>query len=97
MWFKGSTLGKAYGWNPIGDYLREGNAPQPAAAVSPTSFTPRDGKHDLEPEPLMLEQSLELPSATVAQRRAMAYKDALDRAAERARTQELHRRRDRDR
>lgn len=97
MWFKGSTLGKAYGWNQIGDHLREGNAPQPAAAVSPTSFTPRDGKHELEPEPLMLEQSLELPSATVAQRRAMAYKDALDRAAERARTQELHRRRDRDR
>lgn len=97
MWFKGSTLGKAYGWNQVGDHLRGDGGPQPTAAVTPVSSSPRDEKHEREPEPLMLEQSLELPSATVAQRRALAYKDALDRAAERARTQELHRRLDRDR
>lgn len=97
MWFKGSALGKAYGWNQIGDQLQGKDAPQPTAAEAPTPSAPRPDTHEPEPEPLMLEQSLELPSATVAQRRALAYRDALDRAAERARTQELHRRHDRDR
>ena len=98
MWFKGSTLGKAYSWNQIGDQLQGNDAPQPTAAVSPTpTAAPRPDKLEREPEPLMLEQSLELPSDTVAQRRALAYRDALDRAAERSRTQELNRRHDRDR
>ncbi|GAB7072130.1 hypothetical protein H7J06_31475 [Mycobacterium hodleri] len=98
IWFKGSALGKAYGWNQVSEHLRADDTPQPPTpAVPPTSSAFRDEKHELEPEPLMLELSLELPSATVAQRRAMAYRDAWDRAAERARTQELHRRQDRDR
>lgn len=44
----------------------------------------------------MLERSLELKTSTVQQRRALALKDAPDRAAERARAQERHRQ-DRDR
>ncbi|MHA0290189.1 relaxase/mobilization nuclease domain-containing protein (plasmid) [Mycobacterium sp. C3-094] len=91
IWFKGSKLGKAFGWNQVGEQLRG-----PAAAPISRSV-PEAAEHEQAPEPLMLERSIDLPSSTLQQRRARALKDALDRAAERARTQELHRRQDRGR
>lgn len=97
MWFKGSALGKAYGWNRVSAQLHDSTVHTPPA-VRPASSSAREApEHELKPEPLMLERSLELKSSTVQQRRALAYKDALDRAAARARSQELHRRKDRER
>lgn len=97
FWFKGSGLGKAYGWGRVGAQLSDPSVHTPPATRSALSSAQEGPDLDLTPEPLMLERSLELPSTTVAQRRALAYKDALDRAAARARSQELHRRQDRER
>lgn len=96
IWFKGSALGKAYSWNRVGEQLRDPTA-HTAPVARPASSSGREtaGQERL-PEPLMLDRSLELKSSTVQQRRALALKDALDRAAERARAQERHRQ-DRDR
>jgi hypothetical protein len=97
MWFKGSALGKAYGWNRVREQLHDPTVHTPPATRSSPSSTRETSEQELKPEPLMLERSLELKTSMVQQRRALAYKDALDRAAVRARSQELHRRQDRER
>ncbi|ASW93254.1 relaxase/mobilization nuclease domain-containing protein [Mycobacterium marseillense] len=102
LWFKGSTLGKAYSWNQVSDQLR-GTAPQHGAPPAPpavgtsSAAAQRVGGGERTEEPPLLERSLELKSLSVEQRRVRALEMARERAAERARTQERHRRQDRSR
>ena len=97
IWFKGSTLGKAFGWNQVGEQLHK---PAAHTVAPPNQMVSRSaaeaGEREWQPEPLMLDRSLQLSSSTLQQRRARAYRDALDRAAERGRLQELHRHQDRN-
>lgn len=100
IWFKGSQLGKAYGWNQVGSQLREaesGGQTQPAPAPMPPARRGRGQVGDSLPEPL--EQSLELksPAADVAGRRAQALAAARERAAERDRARSRDRDQDRER
>jgi hypothetical protein len=103
IWFKGSQLGKAYGWNHISGQLRDaapGRGEQtrsgPAAVPAPPAAQQRGDSGAELPEPL--EQSLELkPSPSVEERRAQALAAARERAAERAREQQRYRDQDRDR
>lgn len=96
IWFKGSALGKAYGWNQVGDQLQGDHTP-PTPPASQSAPTAGEEEREVEPEPLMLERALELKSPTVQQRRERALKEALERAAQRAHMHELQRRQDRGR
>ena len=102
IWFKGSQLGKAYGWNQISDHLRdttpgrgEQTPPGPTAGPPPAPAQQRGDSGGELPEPL--EQSLELTPPSVKERRAQALEAARERAAQRARQQQRDREQDRER
>ena len=102
IWFKGSQLGKAYGWNQVGGQLRdatpergEQTPPGPAAAPAAPAAQQRGDVGGELPEPL--EQSLELTPPSVDERRAQALAAARERAADRARHQQRDREQDRER
>jgi len=102
IWFKGSQLGKAYGWNQVsgqlggtGHQLGEQTDRGSAGGGAPPAAQQRGDSGKL-PEPL--ERSLELkPSRGLDERRAQALAAAHERAAERARAQERSRDQDRGR
>ena len=103
IWFKGSQLGKAYGWNQVGGRLRDATpargeqtppGPTPAAPAAPAAQ--QRGEFGGEP-PEPLDQSLELTPPSVAERRAQALAAARERAADRARHQQRDREQDRER
>ena len=98
IWFTGSQLGKAYGWNQIGGRLRD--ATPARGEQTPPGPTPAAARQRGEvggelAEPL--DQSLELTPPSVAERRAQALAGARERAADRARHQQRDREQDRDR
>ena len=102
IWFKGSQLGKAYGWNQVGGRLRdatpgrgEQTQPGPTQAPPPPGAQQRGEFGGELPEPL--EQSLELTPPSVEERRAQALAAARERAAQRARQQQRDREQDRER
>jgi len=104
IWFKGSQLGKAYGWNQIGDQLRDTTPergqqpqPQPTAGPPPGSAAQRGDPGGELPEPPALERSLELKTPNLDERRAQALAAARERAAQRARAHERQREQDRER
>ncbi len=87
IWFKGSQLGKAYGWNQVGGLLRdatpargEHTRPVPASAPAAPAAQQRGDVGGELAEPL--ERSLELTPPSVEERRAQALAGARERAAD---------------
>jgi hypothetical protein len=105
IWFKGSQLGKAYGWNQVSNQLRDtahqlGEQADHGTDTSLQSTTsqPRGGRGGEPGEPPGLQRSLERePAQGLAERRAQALQAARERAAERARQHEQQRDQDRER
>lgn len=76
-WFKGSALGKAYGWNQVNDAFRDAASQNRSNGATSTVASPNRRE---EPPHL----ALELKTLSLSQRRAEALEAALSRAAKRS-------------
>jgi hypothetical protein len=101
IWFKGSQLGKAYGWNQVSNQLRDAvhqpDQQRQAGEQRDSGRQRDDGGEQLRPGEERTRPERDDAGGDIASRRAAALDAARQRAAERARAQQRDQDRDQGR